>query len=78
MRFPLRQTWKTGELALAIGEGRQTSETSHAGMIRIGFEGIFSAPLLWGTPVSITQLKHHLAGLVKQALQRTRGNLSQI
>jgi hypothetical protein len=41
--FPLLQLGETGELVLR--EGRLISETSHAGMIRIGFEGIFSAPL---------------------------------
>jgi hypothetical protein len=34
---------------------KAAAETSHAGMIRIGFEGIFSAPPnYWGTPVSLT------------------------
>jgi len=32
-------------------------------MIRIGFEGIISAPLLWGTPVSTVQFNHVVADL---------------
>jgi hypothetical protein len=33
-------------------------KTSHAGIIRIGFEGISQPHNAWSTPVSITQLKH--------------------
>jgi len=33
-------------------------KTSHAGIIRIGFEGISQPHMQWSTPVSITRLKH--------------------
>jgi hypothetical protein len=36
-RFPLFQLRETGELDLEMEEGRFASETSHAGIIRIGF-----------------------------------------
>jgi hypothetical protein len=36
-RFPLFQLCETGEIALEMEEGRFASETSHAGIIRIGF-----------------------------------------
>ena len=36
-------------------------KASHAGIIRIGFEGIFSAPLWRSTPVSIVLFKHQTA-----------------
>ena len=35
---------ETRALNLRIEEGRLASKASHAGIIRIGFEGIFSAP----------------------------------
>jgi len=41
----------------------QPQKASHAGIIRIGFEGIFSAPpSKRSTPVSIIQLKHLRGG----------------
>jgi len=33
-------------------------KTSHAGIIRIGFEGISQPHTVWSTPVSIVRLKH--------------------
>jgi hypothetical protein len=33
-------------------------KTSHAGIIRIGFEGISQPHTAWSTPVSIIRLKH--------------------
>ena len=39
-KFPLLQQRETGELALRYEEFRFAWETSHAGIIRIGFEGI--------------------------------------
>jgi hypothetical protein len=41
---------ETGELALRYEEFRFAWETSHAGIIRIGFEGI-SQPHLCGAPL---------------------------
>ena len=37
----------------------RSEKTSHAGIIRIGFEGISQPHYAWSTPVSITRLKHH-------------------
>ena len=39
-------------------KGRSATKASHAGIIRIGFEGISQPHIWWSTPVSITQLKH--------------------
>jgi hypothetical protein len=36
----------------------RSEKTSHAGIIRIGFEGISQPHIAWSTPVSITRLKH--------------------
>jgi hypothetical protein len=38
--------------------GRSATKASHAGIIRIGFEGISQPHNWWSTPVSITRLKH--------------------
>jgi hypothetical protein len=39
-------------------EGRSASKASHAGIIRIGFEGISQPHCEWSTPVSMIRLKH--------------------
>jgi hypothetical protein len=36
----------------------RSEKTSHAGIIRIGFEGISQPHNEWSTPVSIASLKH--------------------
>ena len=41
-------------------------KTSHAGIIRIGFEGISQPHNAWSTPVSITRLKHSRRGLANR------------
>jgi hypothetical protein len=43
----------------------RSEKTSHAGIIRIGFEGISQPHNAWSTPVSITRLKHCTGGLGK-------------
>jgi hypothetical protein len=42
-------------------------KTSHAGIIRIGFEGISQPHTAWSTPVSIFRLKHRKGVLGKFA-----------
>jgi hypothetical protein len=42
-------------------EGRSASKASHAGIIRIGFEGISQPHCEWSTPVSMIRLKHSKA-----------------
>jgi hypothetical protein len=48
-------------------KGRWASKASHAGIIRIGFEGISQPHFAWSTPVSILRLKHLGPGQRKSA-----------
>jgi hypothetical protein len=53
-------------------------KTSHAGIIRIGFEGISQPHTAWSTPVSIVRLKHPSGAIGKFArrfAKSKRGNL---
>jgi hypothetical protein len=43
----------------------RSEKTSHAGIIRIGFEGISQPHNAWSTPVSIARLKHPTGALGK-------------
>jgi hypothetical protein len=40
-------------------------KTSHAGIIRIGFEGISQPHTAWSTPVSVARLKHPTGAIGK-------------
>ena len=43
----------------------RSEKTSHAGIIRIGFEGISQPHNSWSTPVSLARLKHSTGALGK-------------
>jgi len=47
-------------------------KTSHAGIIRIGFEGISQPHNSWSTPVSIIRLKHHRRAIGKLESQSSK------
>ena len=54
--------------------GRSATKASHAGIIRIGFEGVSQPHIWWSTPVSIIQLKHfgHVGGKCGRLTERFR------
>ena len=51
----------------------RSEKTSHAGIIRIGFEGISQPHNAWSTPVSITRLKHYGRGVGKSRVHLLDG-----
>ena len=55
------------------GNGRSATKASHAGIIRIGFEGVSQPHNSWSTPVSITRLKHYFRRFCKSAGLATIG-----
>jgi len=63
-----QRSHETKELALQrelLKNAARLEKTSHAGIIRIGFEGISQPHTAWSTPVSIAQLKHHTRAIGK-------------
>jgi hypothetical protein len=61
-----RTTLKQGRVVNVEEEGpKGLKKASHAGIIRIGFEGIFSAPRSRSTPVSI----HSIETLIRRQKQ---------